>query len=83
MKESTIKQLAKKYNLMVALIYRYNATNESIERKYWFENSPETLEKLFTDDDFKQLNMKPEEMAYTLFCMLNISYAQVNEFFID
>ena len=83
MKENVIKQLAKKYDLMASLIYKYNTSDESIERKYWFENSPESLERLFADDDFKQLEMKPEVMAYTLFCMLDIEYSHENEFFID
>ena len=82
-KNTVIKQLAKKYDLVVSQAFKFNTTKDLVDRKYWFENSPDTLEKLFSDEDFKKLNMKPQTMAYLLFCYLNIRYSQENEFFID
>ena len=83
MRDKVIQNLAKKYDLMASLSYRYKTSDEGVERKYWFDNSPDTLEKLFADEEFKQLVIKPEEMAYLLFCSLNIEHSRENEFFID
>lgn len=81
-KTEKIIKLAKKYDLIASQVFKFNS-NGTVDRKYWFENSPDTLEKLFADEMFKELKMKPQTMAYLLFCCLNIRYSQENEFFID
>lgn len=75
-----VKEWGKRHQLIPSLSMENE--NDELKKRYHFEISNEFKEQLINMDDFKELNMKIEDVAEELFNYYLMLYEQRNEFYI-
>lgn len=75
-----VKEWGKRHQLIPSLSMEIE--NNELKKRYHFEISNEFKEQLINMDDFKELNMKIEDVAEELFNYYLMLYEQRNEFYI-